>query len=215
MRILLVDDHVLFMKGMRFLLSELSDDMECVEAKSYELIEKSTTDTHFDLILLDWNLPELSGLPALQMMRERFPESPIVIISGEESPSTIRQTIEAGALGFIPKSSTSEVLTAALQLILAGGTYIPKAALMDDHVTSTIEVKKPNLLDQMSPKQFNVLLKAIQGKPNKTIARELYLSDSTVKAHLSAAFIALGVRNRTEAVYAAARLGLVPLSIDE
>ena len=211
MRILLVDDHVLFMKGMRFLLSELSDDLDCIEATSYELIEASITDTHFDLILLDWNLPRLSGLPALQMMRERFPDSPIVIVSGEESPSIIRQSIDAGALGFISKSSTPEVLAAALQLILAGGTYIPKMALIDDDTSSAIEVKKTHLTDQISPKQLNVLLKAIQGKPNKTIARELFLSDSTVKAHLSAAFIALGVRNRTEAVYAAARMGLVPL----
>jgi DNA-binding NarL/FixJ family response regulator len=215
MRILLVDDHVLFMKGMRFLLSELSDDLDCIEATSYELIEASITDTHFDLILLDWNLPRLSGLPALQMMRERFPDSPIVIVSGEDSPSIIRQTIDAGALGFISKSSTPEVLAAALQLILAGGTYIPKMALIDDVTSNAIEVKKTHLTDQISPKQLNVLLKAIQGKPNKTIARELFLSDSTVKAHLSAAFIALGVRNRTEAVYAAARMGLVPLSTSE
>lgn len=215
MRILLVDDHVLFMKGMRFLLAELSDDVECIEANSCQLIADSTENTHFDLILLDWNLPGLSGLPALQMMRDRFPETPVVIVSGEENPSNIRQTIDAGALGFIPKSSTPEVLAAALQLILAGGTYIPKSALAEESTSPLMVERKPrNQLDQISPKQFEVLLKAIQGKPNKTIARELHLSDSTVKAHLSAAFIALDVRNRTEAVYMAARLGLVPLSSD-
>lgn len=205
MRILLVDDHVLFMQGLRFLLAELGDEIDCVAKSSCEEALACGPDSGFSLILLDWNMPGVSGASSFHAIRLAFPEVPIVIVSGEESPKIVREAIELGACGFVPKSSKSEVLTAALQLILAGGVYIPRSALIQQEDVNVID----NPLHELTKKQREVLLCAVKGKPNKLIARELLLSDSTVKAHLSAAFRALGVANRTEAVYATARLGLV------
>jgi DNA-binding NarL/FixJ family response regulator len=125
----------------------------------------------------------------------------------------IKATIDAGAAGFIPKTSTQDILIAALKLILAGGVYIPNLAM---HGRSAAAPHRngasdgsPSAIESLSKRQLEVLARAVQGKPNKVIARELYIAEGTVKAHLSAAFQALGVSNRTEAVYAAAKLRLI------
>ena len=144
-------------------------------------------------------------------MTAAAPTTPVAVLSGEEDPNLIRATIEAGASGYIPKASSSEILVAALQLILAGGIYLPHKVLAGmEAVTAgkgnSIEATK----DLLSGRQTAVLLRAIQGQPNKVIAIDLGIAEGTVKTHLSAAFKALGVHNRTEAVFAAARLGLKP-----
>ena len=146
-------------------------------------------------------MPGVKGLDALRAMREAFESSRIVVLSGEEDPRLVRMAIDAQAAGFIPKSSTPQVLLSALRLVLADGVYLPTVALK--HLESA-----PREIGNLSERQLDVLRKAVQGKANKVIARELSLSEGTVKAHLAAAFRALGVKNRTEAVYAAARSGL-------
>jgi DNA-binding NarL/FixJ family response regulator len=131
------------------------------------------------------------------------------VLSGEEDPRQVRRAIDAGAAGFIPKSSTPEVLLSALRLVLADGVYLPAVALKGIAAGGTeAPVSADRIGDSLSERQIDVLRKAVQGKANKVIARELSISEGTVKAHLSAAFRALGVHNRTEAVYAAARSGL-------
>ena len=141
-----------------------------------------------------------------------FEATRIVVLSAEEDPRQVRRAIDSGAAGFIPKSSTPEVLLNALRLILGGGIYLPPMALRglaDAPESSTSShVSHERLVEALSGRQLDVLNKAVLGKPNKVIARELGISEATVKAHLSAAFRVLGVHNRTEAVYTAARLGL-------
>ena len=144
-------------------------------------------------------------------IRDAFPQTPVVVLSGEDDPRMIRATIEHGAMGFVPKSSTPEILIQALRLILAHGVYLPMSALDSDEPRGSggsTPADPDSLLRAMSPRQIEVLHCVIQGQPNKLIARKLALSESTVKAHLSAVFRSLGARNRTEAVYAAAKLGL-------
>jgi DNA-binding NarL/FixJ family response regulator len=111
----------------------------------------------------------------------------------------------------VPKSSTPEILIQALRLILAHGVYLPLSALDSDAATAAAPESKVNpdaVLRNLSSRQIEVLRCVIKGQPNKLIARNLALSESTIKAHLSAVFRALGAHNRTEAVYAAAKLGL-------
>ena len=152
----------------------------------------------------------MSGLEALEAVRPAFESSPIVVLSGEDDPRQVRRAIDAGAAGFIPKSSTPDVLCGALRLVLANEVYLPAVALrgIDQEEGAGGGVASGRLGDALSERQVDVLRKAVQGKANKVIARELVISESTVKAHLSAAFRALGVHNRTEAVYVAARCGL-------
>lgn len=214
MRALLIDDHALFRQGLKFLLVDLDKDIELVEADSCEQALALRSGHEFDLVLLDLHLPGLKEMRALAAVREAFESSIVVVLSSEDGPQMIRQAIEHGASGFIPKSSTPSVFIAALRLIVAGGTYLPAHALGAAGPKDTGQAEKEQLrpaIEGLSDRQVEVLLRAVQGKPNKVIARELNLAEGTIKAHLSAAFRALGVQNRTEAVFAAARLGLTDL----
>ena len=209
MRILIVDDHDLFRKGLRHLLGGFDAELEIVEAADCAQAIAIAGEP-FHLVLLDLHMPGVSGLEALHSLRPAFESSPIVVLSGEDDPRQVRRAIDAGAAGFIPKSSTPDVLRSALRLVLADEVYLPAVALkgISDDDGDATGVTPGRLGEALSERQVEVLRKAVQGKANKVIARELGISEGTVKAHLSAAFRALGVHNRTEAVYAAARCGL-------
>lgn len=205
MRILIVDDHDLFRKGLRLLLSGFDPELVIMEAADCTQATALSGEP-FDLVLLDLHMPGMSGLDALHSLRPSFESSPIVVLSGEDDPRQVRRAIDAGAAGFIPKSSTPDVMRSALRLVLADEVYLPAVALKG--IEDEAGAAPGRLAETLSDRQVEVLRKAVQGKANKVIARELGISEGTVKAHLSAAFRALGVRNRTEAVYAAARCGL-------
>lgn len=218
MRILLVDDHDLFREGLKWLLSGLDGDLHFVEADSLGAFAKAVKqgDEAFDIILLDLYLPDSKGLQGLHLAREILPGATTVVLSSRDDPQFIRAAMDDGAAGFIPKSSTREVLIAALRLILAGGVYVPPHILSPGPATAE---KGPNsdthtrrqrnpTLDHLTVRQCDVLKLAVQGKANKIIARELDISEATVKVHLSASFRALGVKNRTEATFKVADVGL-------
>ena len=211
MDVLVVDDHTLFREGLKFLLRELDASLGIDEAGDCAAALERVSARRYDLVLLDLNLPGLRGMDALAALRAAVPEAPTVVLSGEDDPQLVRSAIKAGAMGFIPKSSTREVLIQALRLVFAGGVYLPPAAL-DTHTAAPAATYAPGAPDPaplgLTPRQMEVLRCVIQGKPNKSIARELDISEGTVKAHLSAVMQSLGARNRTEAVYAAAKLGL-------
>ena len=211
MNLLLIDDHALFREGLKFILRGLDEHLSIDEAGSVAAALARPDTAPFDLILLDLNRPGVGNLEALATIRAAFPQAPVVVLSGEDDPRMIRATIEHGAMGFVPKSSTPEILIQALRLILAHGVYLPVSALdSEESALGAADIPRdPDaLLRNMSPRQIEVLHCVIQGQPNKLIARNLALSESTVKAHLSAVFRSLGARNRTEAVSAAAKLGL-------
>lgn len=220
MKLLLVDDHSLFRSGLRLLLSDLDESVSFDEAGSVEEIPADLPAP--DLVLLDLNLRGVSGRCALERLRDRLPEVPIVALSGEEDPELIRSVIADGASGFIPKASTPGVMIGALRLVLAGGIYLPPAVLRAAPVAPVAPVAPavPAAIDPagrpaaprlsmpgLTGRQQDVLMLAVRGKSNKQIAREFDLSEGTVKQHLSAAFRVLGVSNRTEAVYAVAEQG--------
>ena len=209
MNILLVDDHELFRSGLRLLLTDFAPNASFYEAGACRDVEGLTA-IAFDLVLMDFHMPGVGGLEALARVREWLPDAPVVVVSGDETPSVIRSTIEAGAAGYIPKSSSHPVMVAALRLVLAGGVYLPVTALstLPDAVEPPSAKSEPRGNDELTERQMQVLKRAIRGLGNKSIARELNLSEATVKVHLSSAFRALGVHNRTEAVYEAARRGI-------
>jgi len=212
MNILLVDDHPLLRSGMRFLLRSLDASLEMDEASSCAQALEHVAGRNYDLILLDLNMPGLNGLDALAALRDAASDMPLVVLSGETDPRVVRAAIEGGAMGYIPKSSMPEVLIQALRLVLAHGVYLPPLVLDAAYATPAPAPALPQcastVLPGLTPRQMDVLRLVIRGKANKDIARELDLSEGTVKAHLSAVFQALDVHSRTEAVYAAAKLGL-------
>ncbi len=202
LHILLIDDHALFRQGMKYLLLDLHSAITFSELDSCENIPD--VNAGIDMVLLDYYLPGVNGLSAIEVLTRRLPSIPVVVLSSADDPIVIQESIASGASGFIPKSSTQDSMIAALQLILAGGTYLPMHVLDQEGIEGPEAIIKPVI----SGRQLDVLLKAVKGKPNKIICAELKIAEGTVKAHLSSAYKILGVRNRTEAVFAVARLGL-------
>lgn len=211
MRVLLVDDHVIFRQGLKFLLSDLAKGLQFAEAGTGAQALAAIAEGAPNLILLDLNMPGTDGLETLRAVLDAAPSVPVAILSGEEDPALIRAAIDAGASGFVSKTSNSDILVAALKLILDGGIYLPASALRGGEPLAAPDTISAGA-EQLSERQTAVLLRAIQGQANKVIAAELGIAEGTVKTHLSAAFRILNVNNRTEAVFAAAKLGLKPPS---
>ena len=208
MNLLLIDDHALFREGLKFLLRSLDAALQVDEAGNCARALEHAAARSYDIVLLDLRRPGVEGLDALAALREAMPHAPLVVLSGEDNPAVVRAAIERGAMGFIPKSSTPEVLIQALRLVLAHGVYLPPTVLGATPVPAPPDAAGQSVLPGLTPRQMDVLRCVIQGKSNKLIARELDVSEGTVKAHLSSVLRALDAHNRTEAVYAAAKLGL-------
>lgn len=214
MKILLVDDHHLIRDGMRPVLERLAtgEPVEVFEAETFEAaVETAARHDDLDLVLLDLRLPGVTHFEALEGLRARFPALPIVLMSGDDEPDLVRGALERGALGYIPKSSTSEVLLSAIRLVLSGGTYLPPEAIGRQSrgaapVASSAEDIAARL--GITPRQADVLALLLAGKSNKLISRDLNLAESTVKNHVAAVFRALDVTTRVQAVLAAAKLGI-------
>ncbi len=214
MKILVVDDHPLIGKALRDVLKQLGEDVAIIEAKSYEAaVEQASATPDINLVLLDLGLPGVSGFEALERLREQFPAIPVVVLSAQDDAQTVTGTIDRGAMGFIPKTASTEVLISALRLVLAGGVYLPQEVLRAQKAPAPSPAQSAaramNIEDlKLTPRQADVVRVMIQGKSNKLIMRELGLAEGTVKLHMSAILRALNVDNRTQAVIAVAKLGL-------
>ncbi|MEO1765965.1 response regulator transcription factor [Thiobacter aerophilum] len=217
MRILLADDHSLFREGLLHVLKELGTEPDVVQAADYPgALEVAERNPDLDLALLDLNMPGLDGLTGVRTFRGRFPLIPVIVLSASESPEDVRQALEAGVLGYIPKSSTAQVMLSAIKLVLAGGVYLPTLLLAHEGVTQASPPPRQTSVTGrrgtrgLTERQLQVLALLAEGKPNKVIARTLDITEGTVKIHLAAIFQTLGVRNRTEAVIAAQEMDLAP-----
>ena len=199
MKILIVDDHALFRAGLRMLLATIGQDTTCLEATTIaEALTLIAQHADIELCLLDLVLKHERGFDAIGRVKALSSSIAIVVVSGAEDSATIRSCIDAGAMSYIPKSVAPEVLTHALQRVLTGAVYLP------EQVASTLE---SNLtVGSLTPRQQQVLQGLSRGLPTKLIARELALSEHTVKDHITSIFQAFGVRNRTEAVIKASQL---------
>jgi DNA-binding NarL/FixJ family response regulator len=216
MKILVVDDHVLIRDALRGVLKELKGEADVLEAsdcrQAMALIAENADD--LVLVLLDLHLPDRDGFSALSDVRERYPGISVVVLSGQHDRSSVIKALDLGALGFIPKSGQREVMLSALQLVFAGGIYIPPEILTRDGSTTPPTSGTPVVRPAASPsdlglteRQLDVLALMMQGKSNKAICRVLDLAEPTVKNHVTAILKALKVTNRTEAVIAVRELG--------
>lgn len=205
MKAILADDHALFRDGFALLLKQLEPQATVLEAASLdEALLQAERNPDTDLLLLDLSMPGMDGVDSVQGLLNRFPDIPVVILSATESRPLVEALLEIGVAGFIPKSSSSQIMFSALRLVLSGGVYIPPQLL-----GSGFELPDGSLLSRLTERQREVLRLLADGKTNKQICRELDLSEGTVKAHLNAVYRMLGVANRTEAALLARRLNLV------
>lgn len=205
MNLLLVDDHALVREGLRALLANLRPGVAIHEAANVEGAIDECRTTQFRMVLLDLGLTETSGIDTLDAFREAVPEVPVVVLSGDQDTRHIRTAIDHGAVGFVPKAHTSQLMIAALQFVLSGGIYLPPNVLseqVDDMAPVT------QAMSRLSPRQQEVAQLLLKGSPNKVIARQLGVSEGTVKAHVSAIFQIMGARNRVDAVIIAAKSGM-------
>ena len=203
MRVLVCDDHSLFREGLRLLLEKLDASMEVTLTGSAEEALAATRGAMFDLILLDWHMEGLQGARALEALREAAPLTRVVVLSGDRDAQLVRSAVDGGAAGFIPKDAPPAQLMTAVRTIADGGVYLPTGGIAPIH---TRDVR--DAFPQLTERQADVLRAALRGNSNKLIARELGISDGTVKTHLRAIYQELGTRNRTEAVYMAAEQGV-------
>ena len=201
MKTLLVDDHALLRETLATVIGVTCPKLQLLQAGNLAQA-RAQCDAHPDLqlVLLDLGLPDAQGLASLTALRDHAPNARHVVVSADDRPDTVMAAIEAGAVGFIPKTSDLRAMTAALDCVLQGGIYLPALPRR----TAESDPCQPSL----SPRQLSVLALLVKGQSNKAISRALDLSASTVKTHLGVIFERLGVNSRTQAVLAVARLGL-------
>lgn len=209
MRILIADDHPLFRRALALAVREHLPQAQVDEAATLsELQARLTAGSDIDLILLDLHLPDSQGLMGLAALRAEHPAIAVVMVSAHEDARTIRRALACGASGYIPKSSAPEQLGLALRTVVAGHRYLPEPAA-DPPRDDPDEIETlARRLTGLTPQQHRVLAEVAQGRLNKQIADHLGIQERTVKAHLTAIFERLGVRNRTQAGIALRSLAL-------
>jgi len=228
MKVLLVDDHPLILSALHKVIQGLGDDVSVLGAGSAaEARAALLEDSDYDLVLLDLALGDADGFDVLVELRAAYPALPVVVVSASDRTSDVIRAIDMGAMGFVPKRSSNEILFEALRMVMSGGLYVPPMMLGLDapstHEGDTVPdvmrptaaqasqedvPKAPASLDAvgLTPRQGEVLGLLLQGKPNKLIARELNVSVETVKDHVAAVLRALGVNSRTQAVLAVSQM---------
>jgi DNA-binding NarL/FixJ family response regulator len=205
-RVVIADDHPLVRRALAESLERVLAGAEIAEVGSLAATIAALDRGDTDLLLLDLQMPGMTGLSSLAELRSAYPSVPILVVSANEDPLIMREVLEFGASGFLPKSTPVAEIGAAVAAILAGGIWLPEAAsaaYLDEG-----ETELAARIAELTPQQRRVLLLLTEGKPNKQIAFELEVTEATVKAHLSQIFRKLGVKSRTQAVIAARRLAL-------
>lgn len=207
-KVVLADDHPLIREGVRRVVAQLAPRTVILDAHDYpSLFAQSALHPELDLALVDLNMPGFVGIQGIAQYRNRFPDIPLVVLSASEAQQDVRQVIRAGALGYIPKSSSTEVMLHALRQVLAGCVFMPRCNDGSTPPVPTPAAEIPGLQDKgLTARQFEVARLLARGCTNKTIAELLSLSEATVKIHVAAVFRALGVGNRAEAVLSLQRL---------
>ncbi|SDH76110.1 two component transcriptional regulator, LuxR family [Pseudomonas flavescens] len=209
--ILIADDHPLFRSALQQALTMgLGAGVRLVEVASIaELEARLAEKTDWDLVLLDLNMPGAYGFSGLVLLRGQYPQIPVMMISAQEEAAVVVRSREFGASGFIPKSSSLEVIQQAVRQVLDGEVWWPPQS--EEAISLSSEAKAASAgLASLTPQQFRVLTMVCEGLLNKQIAYELSVSEATVKAHVTAIFRKLGVRTRTQAALLLQQLESVP-----
>ena len=213
--ILIADDHPLFRAALKQAVMASFTDADIHEADSLAGLEDlGQKSLPFDVILLDLHMPGTHGFSGLIYLREQYRKVPLVVISATEDVDVIQRAIHFGADGFIPKSASVETMTEAMEKIMAGERWLPEYARRAMPPTLPDHSAMSERITSLSPQQFRVMGMLMEGMQNKVIAYELDVSEATIKAHMTAIFRKLGVRNRTQAVLALKDLAIEPPSVD-
>ena len=222
---LIVDSQPLYAERLIQLISKLGPR---AQASHFDRLEPALAavrrDKKLDLIVLDLQMPGIDGFAAIADLHNSRLDLPIIAVSTSENSAAIRQAITAGARGYISRSLGAELVSSAMQLVLSGGVYLPFSVLRDaEPGTELAEQASPYFhrsladcgpecvrIEQLTPRQREVLVKLAQGQSNQDIADALSISVATVKLHVNAVLRGLRAKNRTRAAAIAMQAGIVP-----
>lgn len=192
MKILVADDHALFRAGLRLVVDQLEAEM--LEAHDWQSARAAVVaQPDIRLALVDLSMPGMASFAGLADLLDCAATIPVVVVSASESVLDMRRVLDSGAAGYLAKSETAAVMLGAMQLVLAGGVYVPPRLLLTGNGNGLLPLG-------LTARQAEILRAMVQGKSNKVIAQDLDLSVATVKAHVGAIFKALNVSSRAEAV---------------
>ena len=212
MNVLIADDHPIFRTSLRQVVTDIAADVTVVEAADFdEAIDIVAKRKDFDLVLVDLMMPGKEPIDGLQALVLAVPEVPVVVVSAIENRRDAVQTINLGAMGYIPKTADSGEIVKMLKVVLDGGLYLPR----NMSATAPRSAPRPviayerlaanELLSGLTKRQLQVLALLAQGKSNVEIAEDLGVSDKTIRFYISAILKTLKVRNRTQAALIAAK----------
>lgn len=200
-RLLVVDDHFVVRIGLTSALN-LEPDLEVVAEATDGREAVETYERHRpDVVVMDYQLPQMNGAEATTAIRSRFPDAKVLILSVYKAEEDVHRAVQAGAAGYLPKSSGPEELLEAIRTVYNGRRYFPTA------INAALEARAGR--SELSDREREVLEMLVRGRSNKEIGIALGISENTVKVHATRVFEKLGVADRLEAVTAAIQRGIV------
>jgi len=219
MKILIGDDHQLFRDGLRLQLQEFDANLDVHNAANFsETFSCLQQVDDMELALIDLGMPGMEWKEGLRSLAKDYPSLPVVVVSGEDDQDIILETLDLGVAGYIPKTSSGEVMINAIRLVLSGGVYLPREVLTNARPSVFSNEGNDDIASSkgssssLTPRQQEVLALIADGNSNKQIASLLGLSDGTVKTHISSILRTLNVNNRTQAILTASRMGILQIS---
>lgn len=210
MRALWIEDHQLIAESLDMLLHVVMPDVSLDKAADAETAIRLVSSIQYELVLLDWWVGGTSGAQVIQGLREAGCQAPVLVVSGDEREPVMRQAMEAGAVGYVTKSAEPGALVKAIQDALAGAAPLPlrrRARWTADERAPLPGLDVQVVFPELTPRQADVFRKLMKGESDKQIARDLHLSDTTIKTHVRAILQIVGVHTRGEAAYQARSRG--------
>lgn len=218
LQVLLADDHALFRDGMRYVLQQLSEQVNVICAGDFtETLRQAEIHPGIDLALIDLNMPGSDGVASIRIFHQRFPGIPLVVVSGSEQRAEMECVMEYGAMGFISKMSSGKMMVSALRVVLDGGIYYPPQLMAQAKIApvqAEIDDKSGNKFG-LTKRQMEALHYLAAGLSNKEIAQKMKLAEGTIKVHVAAAYQVLQVSSRLDAVRKARQLGLITIARED
>ena len=203
---LICDDHAMMRDALVGAVQQAFPEARLAEAHDFPSAWTAAR-ARPDLILCDLVMPGADPEAGIAGVQASAPGTPILVVTGNDDDALLLRLMQAGVAGFLPKSARSRVIASAITMILAGGRFLPMGPGGGDAESSRRAGSAPGL--RLTPRQTDVMRAMALGQTNKEIAKAFDLSPATVKAHATAAFLALGVTTRTEAAFKAREAGLI------
>ncbi|QFI40230.1 response regulator transcription factor [Moritella marina ATCC 15381] len=209
-KIIIADDHPLFRQALLIALKEQFNTTQWLEAETVESISECLAqNVDADLLLLDLNIPGAHGFDHLIRIRKQYPDIPVVVISAYSDETIIAKAMQHGASGFVPKSESVPTIITAITQVLSGQLWVPGTF---EKVQEEVSHVADEAIAKLTVQEYRILMMFSEGLLNKQIGDKLCVAEATVKAHASAIFRKLNVRNRTQAAMMLGQLDVADYS---